>query len=313
MENLFSNLSCNKNAAGGCMGKGMGDAASVADDIKTVIFFGHKVFVNFDFHVIEFNFNAIEKGVVVGGSGCNLIKCIDHLNDSVKDSLRKNKGKVAGGCVKGGGDECAVKTVLGGASSAGKISETLNDYAAAKHVGKFCNTFAIAVGIFERFGEMFGNKKSKVGVFGLLCRVFIAVSVNGDDSVGVFVNNRAFGVHAESSDKVAVFFGAVNDFTFIKFVGKMGENVCGKFNANTNINAVGLGGNSHFFANSFHPFASASANGNYAVFAGIGFFCGLNFVTAFDCNNVFNGGIEEEFDFVFKEIIDIFKIKPKVK
>ena len=289
------------------MGKRMGDAAAVADDIESFVFIGHEFFVDFYFHVIEFYFYAIEKGVIVCGAGCDLIESIDHFDNSVEDTLRKNKGKVAGSCVEGRGDESSFDFVFSGTASADKVAETLDDNSAAKHIGKSCNTFAIAVGIFERFGKMFCNKKSEVGVFGLFFRILIAVSVNGDDAVGVFVNDCAFGVHAESTDKVAVFLGAVNDLAFIKFIGKVGENFCGKFNANADINAVGLGGNAHFAANFFHPFASASADGDDAFFAGIVVIRGFNGISAFECFDGFNRSIEEEIDFVLKVVIDVFE------
>ena len=133
------------------------------------------------------------------------------------------------------------------------------------------------------------------------------MAVNGDDSVGVFVNNGAFWVHAESADKVAVFLGAVNDLAFIKFVGKVRKNLCRKFNANADINAVGLGGDTHFLANFFHPFASASANGNNAFFAGVNFFCGYNFIAVFGCLNGFNGSVKEKVHSGFKIFINVFK------
>ena len=43
------------------------------------------------FHVVELNFNTIEQGIVISSTGSDLIERIDHLDDAVKDPLRKNE------------------------------------------------------------------------------------------------------------------------------------------------------------------------------------------------------------------------------
>ena len=53
-------------------------------------------------------------------------------------------------------------------SSADKVTETLYDNTAAKHIGKSCDTFAVSVAVLKWLGEMFCNEKCKVGVVGLL-------------------------------------------------------------------------------------------------------------------------------------------------
>ena len=58
------------NAAGGCVGQGMGNAASVSDHVQPRMA-GLKIFVDGNFHVVEFDLNAVQKRIVVGGSGSN--------------------------------------------------------------------------------------------------------------------------------------------------------------------------------------------------------------------------------------------------
>ena len=42
---------------------------------------------------------SVEQGIVISGSRCNLIQSIDHLYNTVKDSLRQYQAQVAGrGC-----------------------------------------------------------------------------------------------------------------------------------------------------------------------------------------------------------------------
>ena len=55
----------------------------------------------------------------------------------------------------------------------------------------------------------------------MLALILIAVTVYGDDSVCVFVNYNAVGIHAESANKVFKLFRSVNYFAFIKFICKM--------------------------------------------------------------------------------------------
>ena len=69
-------------AAGGGVGEGVGDAAAVTDDVKTGMT-GFQPLVDLDFHIVELDLNAVEKRIVVGGAGCDLVKCVNHLDDAV--------------------------------------------------------------------------------------------------------------------------------------------------------------------------------------------------------------------------------------
>ena len=194
-------------AAGGGVGEGVGDAAAVADDKQAGIA-GFQLLAHFHFHVVELYFHAVEQGVVVGGAGGDLDQGVDHFDDAIQDALGQHQAQIAGGGVESGGDEGLFDAVGCGAAATDQIAETLHDHTAAQHVAEPGDGFAVAVGVLEGFGEVLGHEQGKVGVLGLLGRIFVAVAVHGDDAVGVLVNHGALGVHAEGTDLVAVLLGA---------------------------------------------------------------------------------------------------------
>ena len=91
-------------AAGGGMGQGVGDAAAVADDVQP----GQgrfQVLADGNLHVVELDFHTVQKGIIVGGAGGNLIQRVDHFDDAVQNALGQHQAQIAGGGVQGGGDE----------------------------------------------------------------------------------------------------------------------------------------------------------------------------------------------------------------
>ena len=78
----FLNVSGNVYTACGGVGKGMGDSASVPDDIEAGIA-TLQVFVHFHFHIVELDFHTIKQGVGVCRTGGDLVEGVDHFNDSV--------------------------------------------------------------------------------------------------------------------------------------------------------------------------------------------------------------------------------------
>ena len=64
------------------MGQGVGNAASVADDIKTFVG-AFQMLIDIHFHIIEFDLHNVEQGIVIGGTGCDLVQCVDHFDDTV--------------------------------------------------------------------------------------------------------------------------------------------------------------------------------------------------------------------------------------
>ena len=77
-------------AACGCMGQGVGHATAVANDVKTFVA-GLQILIDVNFHVVELNLNTIKQSIVICCSRCDLIQSIDHLDDSIQDTLRHNK------------------------------------------------------------------------------------------------------------------------------------------------------------------------------------------------------------------------------
>lgn len=74
----------------GCMGQGVGHATAVANDVKTFVA-GLQILIDVNFHVVEFDLNAIKQGVVIGSTRSDLIQGIDHLDDAVQDTFWKNQ------------------------------------------------------------------------------------------------------------------------------------------------------------------------------------------------------------------------------
>ena len=86
------------------MGERVRDAGAVAYDIESLIL-RFEILVCIDFHIVEFDFHAIEQGIIVCCSGGNLIEGINHLHYAVKYTLRKHETEVTGSCREGRRDE----------------------------------------------------------------------------------------------------------------------------------------------------------------------------------------------------------------
>ena len=244
----------------------MGHAAAVADDEQARVA-GLEVLVQLDLHVIELHLHAIEQGVVVGGAGGDLVQGVDHLDDAVQDALGHHQAQVAGGGGQGGGHEALLDALGGGPLAPDQVAEALDDDAAAQHVGQPGDALAVAVGILEGLGEVLGHQQGEVGVLGVHGRVLIAVAVDGDDAVGVLVDHRALGVHAEGAHPVLELLGAVDDLAFIQLVGQVGEHLIGQLHPDTDVHPVGPGGDVQLPAHLLHPLAAAAAHGDDAVAA----------------------------------------------
>ena len=154
---------------------------------------------------------------------------------------------------------------------------------------------------------MLGNQQCKVGVFGLQCGVLIAVAVNGNNSVCVFINNGTLGIHTKGSYFITILLGAVNNFAFIKLIGNVGKYLSRQLHTDTDIYTAGFGGDVQLLADLFHPFASASAYGNDTFFTGMLFFTAFYAVAAVDNVNPVHGRIKEEFNAVLEISVKIFE------
>ena len=54
------------------MGQGVGNAASVADDIKTFVG-AFQMLIDIHFHIIEFHFDTVQQSIVICRARCDLI------------------------------------------------------------------------------------------------------------------------------------------------------------------------------------------------------------------------------------------------
>ena len=69
-------------AACGSMRKGMRHTGAVSDDVQSLMV-RFKILVDVDLHIVKFDLHAIEKRIGIGGTGCDLVQSVDHLNQSV--------------------------------------------------------------------------------------------------------------------------------------------------------------------------------------------------------------------------------------
>ena len=76
-------MSCYVNTTCGCVGQGVGDATSVSDHVQTFVA-AFEVVVDLNFHVVEFNFHAVQKGIVVCSSRSYFVQGVDHFDDAVQ-------------------------------------------------------------------------------------------------------------------------------------------------------------------------------------------------------------------------------------
>ena len=114
---------------------------------------------------------------------------------------------------------------------------------------------------------MLGHKQREIGVSCLALRILIAVSVHCHNTIGVFIDHYAFGIHAERADKISVLLRAVDDLALIQLICQMGENFGRQLHAHSDVNAVGLGPDVERAAYRFHPFTAASTGGDHALAA----------------------------------------------
>ena len=81
-------MSCYVNTTCGCVGQGVGDATSVSDHVQTFVA-AFEVVVDLNFHVVEFNFHAVQKGIVVCSYPIEVLQGGEHLDEAVQDTFRK--------------------------------------------------------------------------------------------------------------------------------------------------------------------------------------------------------------------------------
>ena len=87
-EVLLLKVSGYIDTAGGCMGKRMCHTAAVSDNKETFVA-GFQILIDLNFHVVEFNFHAVQKGIIVCSSRSYFVQGVDHFDNAVQDTFRK--------------------------------------------------------------------------------------------------------------------------------------------------------------------------------------------------------------------------------
>ena len=86
---------------------------------------------------------------------------------------------------------------------------------------------------------MLGNQQREIGIFRLQGGILIAVTIDGYDAVGVLIDHRTFGIHAEGAHLSAVGLGAVYDLAFVKLIGQVGKHRRRQLHTHADIHPVG--------------------------------------------------------------------------
>ena len=92
-------MASNVNTACGSMGQRVSDTTSIADYEKILVA-SLKMIVNLNLHVVELNLNTLEKCVIVCGTRRDVIQCVDHFDDAIKNTLWHNKAQIARGSIE---------------------------------------------------------------------------------------------------------------------------------------------------------------------------------------------------------------------
>ena len=293
-------------AAGGSVAEGVGDAAAVTDDVKSLVA-ALQVGVDLHLHVVELHFHTVEEGIVVGGAGGHFIQGVDHLNDTVQDALGKHQTQITGRCVEGGGQEAALHAAGGRAPAPDQVAEALDDDAAAQHIAQPRDGLAVAITVLEGLGEVLGDQEGEIGILGLLGGILIAVAVDGDDTVGILIDHGALGVHAEGADLVAIGLGAVDDLALIELVGKMGKDRGRQLHPDADVHTVAFRGDLKVPADLLHPLGADPAHADDALVAGEGSILGVDSVALPQLLHRQDRGIEEEGHLILQVVIEIFQ------
>ncbi len=141
----------------------------------------------------------------------------------------------------------------------------------------------------------------------MLGLVLVAVAVDRDDAVGVFVDDDAVRVHAEGAHKVLEFFGAVYDLALIELVGQRCPDVGRELDAHADIDAVGMGRDAHIVADRLHPFAAAAADRDDAFLRRQPLAADREGIAALDALDALDRAVKAEIDLFFQLVIDVLK------
>ena len=154
---------------------------------------------------------------------------------------------------------------------------------------------------------MLGHQQGEVGVVGVHLGIFVAVTVDGDDAVGVLIDHCALGIHAEGAHLILILAGLIHDLALVQLVGNGSKDLGGQLHADTDVHAVGAGGDVEIAAHALHPLAAAAAYGDDALLTGELTLCRLGDIAAVGLFQRAHRGVEIEVDVILQVVIQVLE------
>ena len=106
--------------------------------------------INVHFHIVEFYFHAVEQRVIICRTRSDLIKRIDHLDNSVQNSLWQHQTQVTRCRCECRAYHALCDSLRITSSAADQIAEPLYNDTAAKHVRKARDALTVSVAVLKR-------------------------------------------------------------------------------------------------------------------------------------------------------------------
>jgi len=146
---------------------------------------------------------------------------------------------------------------------------------------------------------MVADKKREIGVFGITFWIFIAMTIYGNNAIGVLTYDYTTWIHTKRTYFILIFFTSVNDLTFIKLICQIREDTIRKLYTNTDIHAITFRANMQRITNSFHPLTAATTSRDNAIGSGKAMFTAPYTITIFYFFYLIDMGIKMNVDLIF--------------
>ena len=152
------------------------------------------------------------------GTGSHLVQRLEHFLDVLQVAVRQDEGQVARRRIRHRRPHEAPQNALRRRTAAvEKISQPLDNDAAAEDIGQIGDVFAVFDRLVEGLGELLRHEDGKVRVFAAL--VSIAVAVDRQEAVVVFFYDEAIGIHAEGTNPIVEGLAEIDELRFVHYVG----------------------------------------------------------------------------------------------
>lgn len=119
--------------AGTCLREAAGNAGTIADG-KDVLERGFEFFGENNAGTVEFDFNTVEQGVIIGHTRGDVVECLDHFDDVVEMPFGQYERQITRRSLQRRFREALRHAVGIGAASFHEVAKALDDDAAAEHV-----------------------------------------------------------------------------------------------------------------------------------------------------------------------------------